>query len=202
MFREGTFLVNSFTVTPVCSPSRASLLTSRYGSELGITDWIHPRNEPELGLAPGTPTWPRMLSDAGYHTGLIGKWHLGKQDRCHPTVFGYDDFMGFREGGTKVENPPLEIDGETRVVRGLTTDILTDEAIRWLRLHDGSAGPFALSLHYRAPHSPWLPLRDADWDPFKELDPTLPDPDYPKLDVARVERMTREYLGSVLSVRA
>ena len=46
--KEGVYLPNSFTTTPVCSPSRASLMTSRYGSELGITDWIHPRNEPRL----------------------------------------------------------------------------------------------------------------------------------------------------------
>jgi uncharacterized sulfatase len=53
--REGAYLINAFTPTPVCSPSRASLLTSRYGTELGITDWIHPGREPELGLNP--PMW-------------------------------------------------------------------------------------------------------------------------------------------------
>ena len=52
LIREGANLANSFTVTPVCSPSRASLMTSRYGSELGITDWLHPRNEPRWGSIP------------------------------------------------------------------------------------------------------------------------------------------------------
>ncbi|MGH9802840.1 MAG: sulfatase-like hydrolase/transferase, partial [Blastocatellia bacterium] len=49
-FREGAYLKNAFVVTPVCSPSRASLMTSRYGTEVGITDWINPTVEPELGL--------------------------------------------------------------------------------------------------------------------------------------------------------
>ena len=61
LFREGAYLRNTFTVTPVCSPSRASLMTSRYGSELGITDWIKPGAEGELGLDPETITWPELL---------------------------------------------------------------------------------------------------------------------------------------------
>ncbi|HCK55440.1 MAG TPA: N-acetylgalactosamine 6-sulfate sulfatase, partial [Planctomycetaceae bacterium] len=79
--REGAYLPNAYTVTPVCSPSRASLMTSRYGTEVGITDWIHPGREAQLGLDPGLPVWPRQLQKAGYHTGLIGKWHLGRQDK-------------------------------------------------------------------------------------------------------------------------
>ncbi len=200
LFREGAYLVNAFTVTPVCSPSRATLMTGRYGSELGITDWINPRNEPDVGLPPGTATWPLLLRGTGYRTALIGKWHLGTLDRYHPSVFGYEFFLGFREGGTKLKDPPLEVERETRTVHGYTTDILTDEAIRWLRLHDPAAGPFALSLHYRSPHAPWLPLRDEDWSPFADLDPEVPNPHYPQLDVPRVKKSTREYLGSVAEV--
>src|SRR5215813_3887486 len=51
-FREGAYLRNAFVSTPVCSPSRASLMTSRYGTELGITDWINPTVEPDIGLSP------------------------------------------------------------------------------------------------------------------------------------------------------
>ena len=75
--REGMRFTNAFTPTPVCSPSRASVMTSRYGSELGITDWIHPKEDKGVGLDERYATWPRILKDAGYQTALIGKWHLG-----------------------------------------------------------------------------------------------------------------------------
>lgn len=198
LFREGAYLVNAFTVTPVCSPSRAELMTSRYGTELGITDWINPRKEPELGLDPAYETWPEALAGAGYRTGLIGKWHLGTLDKFHPTEFGYEYFMGFRSGGNKPKDPTLEVEGTERKLSGLLPDILVDDAIEFLR-RDGDE-PFLLSLHFRAPHAPWLPVAEEDLAPFRDLDPTIPNPDYPKLDTQRVKRMTREYLASVASV--
>lgn len=198
LFRQGAWLKNAFTTTPVCSPSRASLLTSRYGSELGITDWLHPRVEPGAGLKPGTLTWVEQLRRAGYRTGLVGKWHLGLTDKTHPTKFGYEYFMGFREGGTSPKDPRLEMDGVQRKFDGLTPDILTDHAMRFIR--EAGQQPFCLSLHFRAPHAPWLPVAEEDWSLFKSLDPAIPNPDYPALDVARVKRMTREYLASVHSV--
>ena len=202
LFREGAYLTNSFTVTPVCSPSRASLVTSQFGSELGITDWINPRKEKSLGLDPKTPTWMGLIQKSGYRTSLIGKWHLGTEDRFHPTVFGYDYFMGFRSGGSTPIDPVLEIKRKNEKIEGLTPDILTHAAISWI--HDVTAAndqkPFLLSLHFRAPHTRWLPVADEDLAPFKDIDPKIPNPDYPKLDVPRVKRMTREYLASVASV--
>ena len=198
LFKSGAYLKNAFTVTPVCSPSRASLLTSRYGSELGITDWINPRREPTLGLAPETPAWPQFLSAAGYKTGLVGKWHLGLQDEYHPSVFGYQTFMGFRGGGNSVKNPKLEKNGEVKVFEGLTMDILTDNAIAFVKSH--TKEPFALSLHYRAPHAPWLPVTEEDGEPYTDREMKVPHPDYPKLDTERVKRMMREYLSSVRGV--
>ena len=198
LFRAGAYLKNAYTVTPVCSPSRASLLTSRYGSEVGITDWINPRAEAGLGLASATPAWPRYLANAGYKTGLVGKWHLGDEDQHHPTVFGYQSFMGFRGGGVAVQNPQLEKDGRLQQFPGLTVDILTNEAIAFVRQH--AAGPFALSLHYRSPHAPWLPVEDDDGAPYQQREMRLPRPEYPGLDVEKTKRMMREYLSSVRGV--
>jgi uncharacterized sulfatase len=198
LFRRGAYLTNSFTVTPVCSPSRASLATSRYGSELGVTDWLHPGREPNQGLDPRTTTWAEQLRKAGYKTALIGKWHLGLPDAFHPTLNGYDTFMGFRGGGTTPADPTLEKYGVERKFEGLTTDILTDQAIAFLKT--AHVKPFALSLHYRAPHARWLPVAEEDWAPFANLDPTPPHPDFPNLDTERVKRMTREYLASVHGV--
>jgi len=201
LIREGANLVNSFTVTPVCSPSRASLMTSRYGSELGITDWLHPRNEPEMGLDPETLTFPKVLAGAGYRVGLVGKWHLGLEDKFHPTQFGFHYFMGNRHGGFKTVDPDLEKDGELQKFEGLTADILGDHAVEFIR--ENKERPFFLAVHHRAPHTRWLPVSDEDWAPYKELadsDTEIPNPDYPDLDVPRVKRMTREYLASVRSV--
>ena len=196
--REGAYLPNAYTVTPVCSPSRAALMTSRYGTEVGITDWIHPRREAKLGLDPKFPVWPRELKKAGYRTALIGKWHLGRQDNQHPTRYGFDHFMGHRQGGWSPVNPTLEKDGTNRKFEGLTADVLADEALAYVRAN--RSHPFLLCWHTRAPHARWLPVAEEDMAPYKGVDVPIPNPDYPKLDVPRVKRMTREYLASVRSV--
>ncbi|MAT13765.1 MAG: N-acetylgalactosamine-6-sulfatase [Planctomyces sp.] len=198
IYKEGARFTNAFTATPVCSPSRAEMMTGRYGSQLQITDWINPRNEPKIGLDPTNPVWPRALREAGYRTGLIGKWHLGTEEQFHPTNFGYDYFMGFLAGGNKPKDPTLEVNGEEKQLKGLLPDILTDDAIDFIQKE--SDKPFLLSLHYRAPHAPWLPVADSDWAPYKDLDPAIPNPDYPKLDTSKVKQKTREYLASITSV--
>ena len=200
LFSEGAYLPNTFVVTPVCSPSRASLATSRYGAELGITDWIHPRSEPKLGLEPKTTTWYEVLQRSGYHTALVGKWHLGLTDAHHPTKTGFDYFMGHRGGGWSSVNPTLEKDGKPQKFEGLNVDVLADHAIDYLENKRSEDKPFLLCLHFRAPHTRWLPVAEEDWAPFANLDPKLPHPDYPGLDTARVKRMTREYLASVRGV--
>jgi uncharacterized sulfatase len=198
LFKQGMWLKKAYVVTPVCSPSRTSLMTSRYGSELGITDWIHPRNEPKLGLNPKTVTWTEAMQQAGYHTGLVGKWHLGVPDQFHPTKTGFDYFMGFRTGGNKVTSPTLEVEGVNKKVEGYTYDILTEDALKFIERNQKKT--FLLCLHYRAPHAAWMPQPESDRKPFDKLDPKIPNPDYPNLDVARVKRITREYLGSVKGV--
>ncbi len=199
IFREGAHLTNSFVATPVCSPSRVGLIASRYGTEMGITDWINPRSEASLGLDPQTTTWPQLLARAGYRNALFGKWHLGTEDKYHPTKFGYHEFMGIRTGGCPPKDPVLELpDGQTKKVEGYTCDIFTDHTLRFIR--ENRQRPFAVSLHFRAPHAAWLPVRDEDWEPFKDLDPDIPNPDWPDLNVAQVKKRTREYLAAVKSV--
>ncbi|OAI51867.1 hypothetical protein AYO47_06745 [Planctomyces sp. SCGC AG-212-M04] len=211
LFRSGAWLKNSMTVTPVCSPSRASLLTSRYGSELGITDWIDPNKEPDEGLDPQTPTWSKSLNDAGYRLGLMGKWHLGTRDEFHPSVFGYDTFSGFRGGGSATQNVMLEFavasdkaTWQPRKTQGFIVDVVTDEALKFL---DGAAEaarsgkqPFCLSVHYREPHTPWVPAAEEDSKPFQNLEPQPPVPSHPDLDLEKWKTSTRRYLASVASM--
>src|SRR6266576_1165269 len=87
---EGAKFTNAFVTTPVCSPSRASFLTGRYGTQLKITDWINPTEaQSGVGLPGDATTWAEVLQRHGYVTGLIGKWHLGMLPRYHPTVRGF-----------------------------------------------------------------------------------------------------------------
>ena len=210
LYAEGAGLLNAFTTTPVCSPSRAGLLTSRYGTEVGITDYLNTAAEPDKGLDSDLPTWPRLLRDAGYATAFVGKWHLGSLDLYLPTRYGYDSFYGFRTGASTSQDPVVESNGERRQTSGYTPDILTDEAIRFVR-SAAERPPFLVSLHFWAPHAntsnrtpdgdrTWLPLSDADWAPFRSLDVKLPQPFFPGLDVPRARRMLAEYLGSVASL--
>lgn len=195
---EGIIIENAFTVTPVCSPSRAGLATSRYASELGILDWINPRSEPELGLNPNTVTWMELLQQAGYRTCLSGKWHLGTADRFHPTLQGYDEFMGIRTGGCPPKDPVLEVDGHDKKMSGFTVDLVTEHALDFIKRNKDQR--FLTSIHYREPHAAWLPTRDEDWAPYKNLDPTLPQPVHEDLNVNLVKKRIREYYASVASV--
>lgn len=203
---EGAKFANFFVTTPVCSPSRAGLLTSRYGSEVGITDWISPRatdtraSEADLGLDPAFPTWVAALRDVGYHTGLVGKWHQGTRDQFLPVHFGYDHFYGFREGGAAVINPTLEHDGIIAEEKGLTSDLVTEKALDFLQDAAGKDAPFLLSLHFREPHSPWTPVAEADEVHLKGRQLTLPNPDVPNLDREKMEKSMREYLASTAGV--
>ncbi len=210
LFRSGAYIPNSFTVTPVCSPSRASLMTSRYGTEVGISDWIKPYQKwdpetelggTEWGLDPALPVWPRLLQKAGYDTALIGKWHLGQPDFYHPKKHGFSLFIGHRHGGWATVDPVMEKGGKERGFTGLTADILADEVIQFLGRKRKK--PFLCCWHTRAPHTAWLPVSDEDAAPYADMtdeETPIPHPDYPDLDVSRVKRMTREYFSSVRSV--
>ncbi|MCC6164519.1 MAG: sulfatase-like hydrolase/transferase [Acidobacteria bacterium] len=195
--REGVRFANAFTPSPVCSPSRATMISGRYGTEVGITDWISPaENADGAGLPEELTTWPEALQRAGYRTGLVGKWHLGTQPRFHPTRHGYGHFMGFLEGGAAPMNPRLEVDGVVREVPGAEPDVITDAALAFLARE--RANPFALSVHYRAPHTPYGPVPEQDMAPFRDAAVTIPV--FPGLDQAQVRQWTREYYASVHSI--
>lgn len=194
LFGDGARLTNAFVTTPVCSPSRASLFTGRYATEVQIFDWISPSREKDVGLDPNLPTWPALLSEAGYTTALIGKWHLGTADRFHPTRLGFDEFVGFRGHGPPAD-PTLEIDRQPTRVEGLTIDVLTDHVLDFIDRH--RAGPFVVMLSTRSPHRDWESA-EVDQAPYRNVD--LEIPDYPGIDEGRVRHMMRQYLASVTSI--
>ncbi len=207
--REGAYLTNSFVTTPVCSPARASIMTSRYASEYNILDFIaqpgHVLYDPNnpVGLDPKSITFAEVLKLSGYTTGLIGKWHLGDwvdsaDKKYHPTNHGFDYFMGITGGGTSPDNPLLEKSGIIRKYKGLTTDILTDDAISFVEKNKQK--PFLLCLNYRAPHARWLPVAAEDWKPYESMNLIIPNPNYPDLDIDKVKQKMREYLASTSGI--
>ena len=195
--RDGVRFVNAFTCTPVCSPSRASFLTGRYGTQLGVTDWITPKQGKDgVGLPAKTVTWPKILQQQGWRTGLIGKWHLGDMAHNHPTQLGFDTFFGAVGGSFKPKDPELELDGKLTPMEGFGADILTDAALRFIETN--RAGPFALLIHYREPHMPYGPVPNVDAAPFTNLDPTVPPAS--GTNSAQVKQWTRAYYAAIHSV--
>lgn len=202
---EGALFLNAFCNTPVCSPSRATYLTGRWPSQLHITDWINPM-EAKSGVGLAAQTWPQALKAVGYKTALIGKWHLGEQQRFHPKQLGFNHFMGFLAGGNRPMNPTLEVKGQTEKLKGSLPDLLTDDAIEWIKNQNvirlqkvSGRSPFCLCLHYRAPHGPFLPVPPEDSEHYKTLDPQFI-PKLKGLDSEFVKRQHREYYSSVSSV--
>lgn len=195
--REGARFANAFVATPVCSPSRASFLTGKYGTQVGITDYIAPAEaQAGLGLPAETVTWPEVLQQHGYRTGLFGKWHLGTQPQFHPTRHGFDHFFGSLAGSFPPVNPRLELDGKETQMRGAGSDLVMDEALRFI---EGSRErPFAALIHFREPHLSYTPMPEQDAAPFTDLDPTIPQTK--GLDAAQVKRWHREYYACLHAV--
>ncbi len=154
----------------VCSPSRAALLTGRFSDRVGVPGVIRTRPEDSWGwFDPGTPTLGDELKKAGYHTALVGKWHLGLESPNTPNERGFDFFHGFlgdmmdsytthlRHG-----NNYMRRNGEVIDPQGHATDVFTDWAVAYLRERAADPGrPFFLELAYNAPHFPIEP--PAEW---------------------------------------
>lgn len=158
--REGIVLRQAYSAAPVCSPTRVALMTGRYAQRepAGLHE---PLTRHPIGLPADPPTLPRLLKDQGYHTALVGKWHLGTEPEFHPLRHGFDEFYGFLGAAadyvTKRDTEhgaPLFQDGETPTVpEGYLTDLLTARAERIITA--GRDRPLFLNLQYNAPHWPW-----------------------------------------------
>ncbi|WP_088307439.1 sulfatase-like hydrolase/transferase [Novosphingobium sp. B 225] len=164
--REGVVLRQGYSSTPICSPTRTALLTGRYAQRLavGIEEPVAANAPANLGPPLDQPTIASVLRDQGYHTKLIGKWHLGDPGKHGPLQHGYDEFLGIVEGaadyfrhrmvmGNREVGIGLARDDKGIAAGGYLTDMFGDEAVRTIE----AAGdkPLFLSLHFNAPHWPW-----------------------------------------------
>ncbi len=170
MAREGLRFTQGYANSSVCSPTRFALMTGRWQHRLrgGADEPIRgtARGNPALGLPPAHPTLPSLLRDAGYATGLCGKWHLGYPPHFGPLKSGYQEFFGALSGGMDYHthrdtagNHDL-YENETEVhEKGYLTDLISERAVDFIRRK--ATAPFFLSVHYNAPHWPWVTREDA-----------------------------------------
>ncbi len=157
--RSGVRFSNAYASGPVCSPTRAGLMTGRYQNRFGHEFNPGPRPHPAgWGLPPTEKTLAGRLKAAGYATGLVGKWHLGIEPAFHPLKYGFDEFFGFMDAGHSYVDS--KADPVNPILRGTTpvteTEYLTDafrrEAIRFV---DANARhPWFLYLAFNAVHAP------------------------------------------------
>ena len=163
----GVRFTNYFVATPVCSPSRATLLTGRIPSQHGVHDWLKGGNTgPDaIQYLQGEVTSTDMLARAGWTCALSGKWHLG--DSQIPQ-HGFSHWFVHQSGGGRYNDAPMVRDGQLVDEPGYVTDRITDEALLLLDRYAASSTPFYLSVHYTAPHSPWTGHPQAIVDSYDD----------------------------------
>jgi choline-sulfatase len=148
----GTRFSRFFVATPVCSPSRATFLTGRISSQHGIHEWINAENvgPKAKALTAGEVGYTDIMAEHGYTCGLSGKWHMGDSQNPQHS-FGF--WFAHQFGGGQYNNAPMVRDGKLVNEPGYVTDVITEEALKYLDAHKSEQ--FYLSVHYTAPHSPW-----------------------------------------------
>jgi len=140
--KEGMRFSNCFCTNSICAPSRAVILTGKYSHVNGVIDNA-------VTFDGAQQTFPKLLQQAGYETAIIGKWHL----KTDPTGFDYWNILP----GQGVYYNPVTIEmGQRKKHQGYVTDIVTDQALQWLRARKGDT-PFCLMLQHKAPHREWEP---------------------------------------------
>lgn len=160
---RGIRCTHGYVSHPYCSPSRAGLLSGRYQQTFGHeSNPVYDEDNTEIGVDPATRLLPDIFQQAGYATGLIGKWHLGAGQPFRPHRRGFTWFYGFLGGGhdyfktiasgKNYESPMWRENQPTDDKLTYLTDDLTTQAEDFLEQHQAEA--FCLFLMYNAPHSP------------------------------------------------
>ncbi|KSA12324.1 arylsulfatase [Maribacter dokdonensis] len=152
---------NNFYVQPVCSPTRAEILTGRYFTRTGVYETSSGGERINMNET----TIAEILKKADYHTAAFGKWHNGMQPPYHPNSKGFDEYYGFASGHWgNYFSPMLEHNGALVKGNGFLVDDLTDKGLEFIE--NNKAKPFFLYLPYNTPHSP-MQVPDEFWNKMK-----------------------------------
>lgn len=158
--KEGVKLTRFYASAPMCSPTRAALLTGRYPHSVGVPELAsqQPRNNvPILALAHDAITIPEALKPARYRSFAVGKWHLGFAPKDFPQHHGFDEFWGSLLGTPNFWQPKETFHNAAPMQVGAGvhfTDAITDKAIEYLRAPRDRDQPLFMYLAYNAPHYP------------------------------------------------
>lgn len=157
----------NFYVQPVCSPTRAELLTGRHFTRLGV----HRTSAGGERMNLNETTIAEILKEAGYRTAAYGKWHNGMQPPYHPNARGFEDYYGFTSGHWgNYFSPMLEHNGKIVKGDGFLVDDLTNRGIQFISKN--KENPFFLYLPLNTPHSP-MQVPSVYWNRFKDKDLNL-----------------------------
>lgn len=173
--------LTNFYVSPVCAPTRASLMTGRYSERTGVYDTYNGgaiMSQEEVTIA-------EILRDSGYKTGIFGKWHLGDNYPYRPIDQGFDEALVHRGGGigqpgdyanyfagdSSYFNPVLFRNGKPTETSGYCSDVFSNAAMDFIKGHNSSGEdkPFFVYLSYNAPHTP-LQLPQEYYDMYKDIE--------------------------------
>lgn len=165
-----------FYVSPVCAPTRASLMTGRYNYRTRVVDTYIGR----AMMEPDEVTLAEILRDTGYATGIFGKWHLGDNYPMRPQDQGFDEVLVHRGGGIgqpsdppegegQYTDPVLFHNGEKTRYQGYCTDIYFEQGMQWMEAAQKQGQNFFMYLPTNAPHGPFDDVPEALYREYKQM---------------------------------
>ncbi|MFQ3352172.1 MAG: arylsulfatase A-like enzyme, partial [Candidatus Marivariicella framensis] len=178
-FAAESIRFNNFYVSPVCAPTRSSLMTGRYSLRTGIRDTY---NGGAI-MSSNEVTIAEMLKQVDYKNGIFGKWHLGDNYPSRPSDQGFDesvihlsggmgqvgDITTYFKGDKSYFDPVLWHNNKKEAYKGYCSDIFTEQAISFIKKNKES--PFFCYLSFNAPHTP-LQVPEKYYQLYKDIDPT------------------------------
>ncbi len=162
---QGTRLTSCYSAAPVCSSSRAGLMTGRNPNRCGIYDWL-PDGIP-VWLRADEVTIPRVLRDAGFQTAMVGKWHLNgmfnSDAQPQPGDYGFEHWMATQNNAAPSHASPVNFVRNGEKIgkqEGFSCQVVANESIQWLQEAAKTAAPFYLHVCFHEPHEPVASPRD------------------------------------------